>query len=137
MSHISKIELQIKDLEALKIACEQCGYQFVEGQKTYEWYGRFVGDSPMPEGLTEADLGKCDHAIKVPGASYEIGVKKMGSHYEMMFDYWQSGGLKGKPDKLFQPYAIAATKRAVKANRYRVYRENKLDNGAVELRIRM
>jgi len=138
MSHISKIELKIKDLAALKTACQECGYQFIENQKSYKWYGRFVGDSPMPEGLTEADLGKCDHAIKVPGADYEIGIKKMGGgHYEMMFDYWRSGGLEGKPDKLLQPYAIAATRRAVKANRYRVYRENKLDNGAVELRIRM
>lgn len=138
MSHISKIEMQIKDLAALQAACKQCGYEFVHGQTTYEWFGRFVGDSPMPEGLTVEDLGKCDHAIRVPGASYEIGIRKMDDgHYEMLFDYWQPGGLVGKPYKLLQPYAIAATKRAVKANRYRVYRENKLKNGAVELRIRM
>jgi len=138
MSHISRIDIKIKDLAALKTACQECGFEFVENQLTYKWYGTFVGDTPMLEGLTEADLGKCDHAIKVPGASYEIGVKQMdGGHYELLFDYWRSGGLEGKPDKLLQPYAIAATRRAVKANRYRIYRENKLDNGAVELRIRM
>ena len=79
MSHISKIELVIKDLEALKTACKRMGFEFREGQKTYQWYGRWVGDSPMPEGVTEEELGKCNHAIHVPGAKYEIGlsVKEM------------------------------------------------------------
>jgi len=138
MSHISRIELQVKDLEAMKQACADCGYEFIEGQKTYKWYGTFVGDTPMPEGLTVADLGKCDHAIRVPGASYEIGLRKMpDGHYEMLFDYWGPGGLSGKPDKLFQPYAIAATKRLIKKNRYRMIGEKKLEGGAVQLRVRM
>ena len=91
----------------------------------------------MPEGLTVEDLGKCDHAIRVPGASYEIGLKRVGDKYEMLYDYWSSGGLKGKPEKLFQPYAIAATKRLIKKNRYRMIGEKKLEGGAVQLRVRM
>ena len=137
MSHISRIELEVKKLEAMKQACADCGFEFMENQKTYRWYGRFVGDSPMPEGLTVEDLGKCDHAIRVPGASYEIGLKRIGDRYEMLYDYWSAGGLKGKPEKLFQPYAIAATKRLIKKNRYRMIGEKKLDGGAVQLRVRM
>ncbi len=34
MSHVSKIELEIKDLEALKAACQRLGVKFREGQKT-------------------------------------------------------------------------------------------------------
>jgi hypothetical protein len=137
MSHIAKIELQVKDLAALEKACQDIGFIFVANQKSYEWYGRFVGDSPMPEGLNESMLGKCDHAIQVPGAKYEIGVINMGDHYQLHCDQWGPGGLEGKSEKLLQPYAIAATKNVIKKNRYRLFKENKLENGAVELRIRI
>jgi hypothetical protein len=110
MSHIARIELKIKDLKALKAACQEVGFQFMENQKTYEWYGSFIGDSPMPEGLTVDMLGKCDHAIKVPGASYEIGVIKTGKDcYELHCDEWDEN-LAGQHKKLLQPYAINATK---------------------------
>ena len=66
MSHISKIEMEITDLESLKAACKRLGFTFQEYQKTYQWYGRWVGDTKLPEGILESDLGKCDHAIQVP-----------------------------------------------------------------------
>ncbi len=88
MSHIARIELEIYSLEELRRACKQLGLTFCEGQQTYEWYGRWVGDAELPEGLSVDDLGKCDHAIKVPGATYEIGIKKIGSKYQLLYDYW-------------------------------------------------
>jgi hypothetical protein len=110
VSHISKIELVIKDLEALKTACKRMGFEFREGQKTYQWYGRWVGDSPMPEGVTEEELGKCNHAIHVPGAKYEIGVVRKGNAYILLYDSWIKGGLTkhiGKDaGKLKQIYAV-------------------------------
>ena len=110
MSHISKIELIIKDLEALITACKRLGFEFREGQKTYQWYGRWVGDSPMPEGVTEEELGKCNHAIHVPGAKYEIGVVRKGNAYILLYDSWIKGGLTkhiGKDaGKLKQIYAV-------------------------------
>jgi hypothetical protein len=39
MSHISKIELVIQSLEDLKEACRQLGFEFMENQKTYKWFG--------------------------------------------------------------------------------------------------
>jgi len=110
VSHISKIELVIKDLEALKSACKRLGFEFREGQKTYQWYGRWVWDSPMPEGVTEEELGKCNHAIHVPGAKYEIGVVRKGNAYILLYDSWIKGGLTkhiGKDaGKLKQIYAV-------------------------------
>ena len=110
MSHVSKIELEIKDLEALKAACKRLGFHFRNGQKTYQWYGRWVGDSPLPEGITEEGLGKCDHAIHVPGAKYEIGIVKKGKSYILLWDSWVKGGLSkyiGKDaGKLKQIYAV-------------------------------
>ena len=110
MSHISKIELVIKDLEALKAACRRMEFEFREGQRIYQWYGRWVGDSPLPEGITEEELGKCDHAIHVPGADYEIGIVRKGKSYILLYDSWIKGGLTkhiGKDaGKLKQIYAV-------------------------------
>ena len=80
LSHISKIELEIKDLEALKKACNHLGFQFRENQKHYLWYGKWVGTQPLPEGITEEnELGKCDHAVHIPSASFEVGVVRKGN----------------------------------------------------------
>ena len=43
LSHISKIELEIRDLQSLKDACKKLGFQFMNGQKHYQWYGKGVG----------------------------------------------------------------------------------------------
>ncbi len=44
MSHVATIEIQIKDLAALKQAAKDLGLEFRENQKTYRWYGYSVGD---------------------------------------------------------------------------------------------
>ncbi len=31
----------------------------IKYQKTYQWYGRWVGDTKLPEGIPESELGKC------------------------------------------------------------------------------
>lgn len=93
MSHVAKIELEVTDLCALKSACRDLGLVFREDQKTYAWYGSWVGNYPLPEGLTAEDLGKCDHAILVPGARYEIGVVRRGGKYHLLWDPWHAGGL--------------------------------------------
>lgn len=140
MSHISKIETMIQDLGALKAACKRLCFEFVEGQKTYAWFGRWVGDTEMPEGLTVDDLGKCDHAIKVPGAQYEVGVVKVPGGYELRWDYFTSGGLMEplggqKAGKLMQAYSAEKLKREAPINRQRVIKEKVYANGYVELEI--
>lgn len=96
MSHVAKIDIQIRDLEALKKAAAVLGLEFRENQTTYRWYGRSVGDYPLPEGFTTEDLGKCEHAIGVPGAAgaYEIGIvrnKNGAAGYSMLWDFYQNG----------------------------------------------
>jgi len=114
MSHISKIELKIKDLEALKMACKRLNLKFRKNQKTYKWYGRFVGDTVLPEGVREEELGACDHAIHVPGADYGIGVLQRGKENILLWDSWIKGGLEKKlgkdAGKLKQIYAIEKIK---------------------------
>ena len=93
MSHVARIELEINDLDSLKAACKSLGLEFVPDQKTFEWYGRQVGNYPLPDGFTLEDMGRCDHAIRVPGAQYEIGVVKRRGKYTLLWDFWEDGGL--------------------------------------------
>lgn len=113
MSHVAKLELEIQDLNTLEKACNELGLELKRGQEHYKWYGRSVGDYPLPEGFTEADLGKCEHAIKIPNSpnAYEIGVVKNrgGRGYQLLWDFYAGGyGMQEKVgtngEKLKQAY---------------------------------
>ncbi len=104
MSHVSDFQLEINDLDALEIACKELGLELARGQKTYKWYGRSVGDYPVPAGFDVSDLGKCEHAIRIPGNStaYEIGVvpSRTGKGYTLIWDFYSGGmGLQAKVGK--------------------------------------
>ena len=132
MSHISKIELVIHCLEDLKDACRQLGFEFVKNQKTFKWYGRWVGDTPLPEGVKIEDIGKCDHAIRVPGCEYEVGVIKRGEHYVLLWDYYYAGGLieriGANAGKLKQAYTVSRVRKEARRKGYRVL-EKRIDQG--------
>jgi hypothetical protein len=123
MSHISKIELEVKDLGILSQACKKLGLEFIKGQRNYKWYGK------------EA---QCDHAIKVPGADYEIGVINNGGHYELNCDFYdqsiekvigkRGGGLK-------QSYAVEKTRIEARKKGYSVV-EIQTQNG-IRLHVRI
>ncbi len=131
MSHVVNIDLSISSLEALDDACKELGLELIQNQKTYRWFGQFVGDSPLPAGFTQADLGKCEHAIRVKGNSqaYEIGLvrsKTNPKEYHLLFDYWAGGGglvekIGGNQAmKLKDHYGAALMKRHVKKQGMRV-----------------
>lgn len=132
MSHISKIELKIKSLEDLKAACKHLGLEFREHEKTYRWFGKWVGDVPIPEGIKEEDLGKCDHMIHVPGAQYQIGVVKKEKEFLLLWDSWKAGGLEkvlGKDaGRLKQAYAVERIRRKSRKIGLRI-REQKTQKG--------
>jgi hypothetical protein len=100
VSHVETVNVTINNLAALRAACERLGVEFVEGKKTYKWYGRSVGDYPLPKGFTATDLGKCDHVIKVPGVDYEVGLvaaKDGGKGFNLIYDFYGPGaGLQRK-----------------------------------------
>jgi hypothetical protein len=140
MSHIVEMNFEIMDLDCLKTACKNLGFTFIENQKNYKWYGRWVGDTPMPEGLTTEDLGKCDHVISVPGCSYEVGVvkNKNGKGYSLQYDYYRRGGLEQVIGKYAAPikqeYITEVTKKAIKNKNYMLVKNTK-ENGKVKLRV--
>jgi len=125
-----------KSLSAMKAGAKRLGWEFRTGQKTYAWFGRFVGDTPMPEGLTVDDLGKCDHAIRVPGAKYEIGICKVAGGYELRYDYFKPGGLNPEMlGKFSQAYAAEQLKSKAPMFGKRVVSEKVHTNGYVELEL--
>lgn len=136
MSHISRIELEIKDLPALRAAIQNLGYQFRENQQTYAWYGRWVGDAPLPDGVSQEELGRCSHAIRVPGCSYEIGVVRKGQNYILLWDSWSSGGLSkvigNNAGVLKQAYALERIRREARLKHYK-FREKVLPNKTIQI----
>jgi hypothetical protein len=123
MSHISKIELEVNDLGTLSRACSRLGLELIKGQKTFKWFGKD---------------GKCDHAIKVPNADYEIGVIKAGNTFELHCDYYdpiigkaigRNGGL------LKQAYAVERTKAEARRKGYTVI--EKTTESGIRLQVRM
>ena len=116
MSHISTIELEVKDLGILNQACSRMGLIFARNQAEFKWYGK---------------KATCDHAIRVPGARYEIGIVKTGTAYELRCDFYdrnlvqavgQNAGL------LKQAYAVEKTKTEARKKGYRVM-ERRTDTG--------
>lgn len=96
MSHVSAIDVDIQDLDALGAAAEHLGLELVLDQETYRWYGTHVGDWPLPAGFTKADMGRCQHAIRIPGNSraYEVGVVRRRDGrpgFQLIYD-WFGGG---------------------------------------------
>lgn len=127
MSHVVAIEALITDLDALEAACAELGLELVRNQKSYKWYGTSVGDFPLPTGFTAADLGKCEHAIRVKGTTggYEIGVAKRRDGqpgYTLIYDFWGPGKALqdragDKCSRLVQEYTAARVVRGIRGAR--------------------
>ena len=120
MSHVVLIEdLDVTDLTALATAASMLGLELVRDQQAYKWYGRFVGDHPMPAGFEAQDLGRCEHVLRIPNdaRAYEIGVvrRKDGKPgYTLLYDFYGPGrALKDRIGAdgglLKQAYASAVT----------------------------
>jgi hypothetical protein len=97
MSHVTAIRtVPIKDEEALRTAVEELGGT-LERRNTYKWFGRSVGDYPLPKGIKVEDLGKCELVAKFPGINYEVGFAKVEGEEGLfpLFDFWgrSPGGL--------------------------------------------
>jgi hypothetical protein len=141
MSHVTQIAIEVTDLDALEQACRTLGLELRRGQTTYKWYGTYVGDSPMPEGMSESMLGHCHHAIRLPGWShaYEIGVVQVANNtYRLHIDEWQGGygmvALAGTNcAKLLQRYGLNVAAAQAKKEGMRVIGESLQQDGSIRL----
>lgn len=98
MSHVTCSLAVITDLDCLKrtLAAKFPALQWMEGQQKYNWYGSWQNDfstdqAAYKRGVDVDQYGKCEHAIRVPGCAYEIGVtkRKDGEGYTLVWDLWR------------------------------------------------
>ena len=126
MSHIKLIEPEREyRVPSLAVMAELMGAVMVRS-KSFQWYGRWVGDNPLPEGLVLNDLEEVSYEIKYPNSKYTIGVKEKNGKVYLLYDFWQGGfgleaALGGKDcRKLKQHYNMAEVLLAAKKQRRRV-----------------
>lgn len=151
MSHIATVDLEVHDLDALAEAAERVGLQLVYGQQTYHWFGSNVSNYPLPEGFTTADLGRCEHAIRIPPDAaaaagrlpYEIGIarRRDGKDGWLLFwDFWMGGfGLQERAgpncEHLSREYAgITATREAM-LHGFTLGEELRREDGSIRLEL--
>lgn len=99
MSHVVSSPVVVQKIDCLKKAVEKIhGLTWCEGQKTHAWYGSWQDDYAKKDaayklGIDPKDYGKCEHAIRVKGSTYEIGVVKRndGTGYALVWDFWGPG----------------------------------------------
>lgn len=156
MSHVALVEIDVTNLEDLAQAARRIGLELVRGQQTYRWWGESAGDYPLPPGFAEEDLGKCEHALRIPEPRaselcsknggekpYEIGVVRRRDGkpgYLLLWDFIAGGfGLTdvAGPElgKLKQSYALVAARRTALQQGFSVSERQQAD-GSVQLVLR-
>lgn len=146
MSHVVSIKTELTDIAALRAACSELGLTFKSNQSTYKWWGSSVGDYPLPTGFQAKDLGRCEHAIGIPGTQWEVGVTHARNPdgtqrkgYTLLFDFY---GSQGRPildalgdqnaSKLLQLYTVHKATMEAKAKGWLVQRQTG-KNGNINL----
>ncbi len=157
--HVVSIAIELTNLEAIKRACKRLGWKFKQGQTTYRWYPHgWQDDGPVPRHLLASDeeyekvkamtrperiafmnsvLGRCTHAIQVPGASYEIGLVSKGKAFVPAWDFWGTGGLKETAGSdLAQAYGVEIAKMTAEWNGHTVT-DHVQQDGTIQVRVQI
>jgi len=146
MSHVAKVELKVTDLDDLAAACADVGCTFDRDATEWEWYGEWEQDydsedAAFRHGIAPERYGTSDAGvIRVPGASYEIGVYRLpDGTFGLVYDNFNKGrGIEthlgaGLP-RLRQTYADRRTAKSfmeLRAKGYTVQRRE-LEDGSVQ-----
>ena len=122
MSHVAEVKTVFKNLDDIAAAAVRLGGKLVLGQKTFKWYSA---------------KGRADHAIKFPGASYEVGVTaQLDGTFRLQWDSWSTGGLLPymgeNAGRFSQAYGVEAARRAARVKGYVVHERTRQD-GHIEL----
>lgn len=146
MSHVSYIDLEVNDLDALERAASSCGLELVRNQTTIRWYGRWVrdyhgDDAAYKHGVSPDQYGHCTHALRIPDNkdAYEVGILDNGDGtYKIYFDHWGPGkaivdkiGRNG--EKLKQQYVKAKAIQALQKKGFSLKSEENLDSGTLKV----
>ncbi len=148
MSHMEcNIDALITDLDILERTLQEKfpTAKLMRDQKTHAWFGKWVDDfhgdkAAYRHGINPEDYGKCDHAIRVEGSEYEVGlvpIKRDGVEgWCAVWDNWRGHAIveafgRGS-EKLMTEYA-RMTAVVTAEQQGMTYQENVLDNGEIEV----
>jgi len=149
MSHVSYIDIEVNDLQALAEAARSCGLEFVENQTTIRWYGRWVkdyhgDDAAYKHGVSPSQYGHSTHALRVPDDpnAYEVGILDNGDGtYKIYYDHYGPGkaisdriGRYG--EKLKQQYVKAKAVQALAKKGFTLKSEENLDSGTLKVTLK-
>ena len=143
MSHVAAVTLVIRDLPALKAACKELGLEFRENQKTWAWFGQFLNDfdgkdAAYRNGIDPANYGQSEHAIRLPGCHYEIGVVRNNKgELTLAYDFFGEGrkirnALGAGCEKLVQHYGLNKAQMLARTKGYITQRKVQ-PNGDIKL----
>jgi hypothetical protein len=94
---VPECTIQPDQLDVFAEACVELGAEFMRDQTSFAWFGRWVNDYHGADAayrtIDPATFGTCAHAVRVPGATYEVGLVKMpDGTFRLMYDNWSGGG---------------------------------------------
>ena len=151
MSHVVKVELEVRDLQALEAACASLGINFDRTAKEWRWFGSWMNDyngedAAFTHGIKPDRYGKADAGvIRVPGCGYDIGIYavpgKEGT-YCLIYDFYAGGhGIekalgKALPD-LNKAYGAEVFKKQMKAKGLQVAKDvrTRTANGRLDIKL--
>lgn len=128
MSHIAKVSLEIKDLDAFARACTRCGVEFLRDVSEFRYY--------------RGKKAPCEHAVRVNSQAYEMGLRREAKGgWSLVADFYMGGmGLVDKVGEgaktLKQFYAVEASKSVAQRRGFTVqerWSSGKAGVGSVEL----
>lgn len=146
MSHVVAIKTAFNDAEALRSAFDALGFDVSEAE-SYRWWGYSVGDYPVPEGFTAAELGRCHFKATQRGATsggYEAGIidkeqlpanhparSAYPGRYIVQYDFFDQTlakklGSEGAPH-LCQRYAVEVARAQLRRKGYQLTEERQPD----------
>ena len=116
MSHIAKVEVKIKNMDAVRAACQELGLHLEEGQISEKVYG----------GTVTGNL-----SIKLPGWRYPMVIDTEKG--EASFDnYGGSWGDMAEFEKFQQQYSRQVTLSEFEGSDYTI-NEEALEDGSIEI----
>jgi hypothetical protein len=123
MSHFSRIATQMSDKNIVLKALKDLGFAYQEGDQQVTGFG---GQKTTVE-------------IRIPlKMSYDIGLRKKGTAYEIVGDWFGVRGLNQKEfsDKLMQRYAYHATRTKLEEQGFDMIEEKVEETGQIRIVLR-
>ncbi len=123
MSHFSKIKTRIIEKEFALKAIKDLGFTYEEGEQEVKGFG--------------GKKSAVDIRVKLP-LSYDIGLRKNGSTYEIIADWFGVRGINQKDftEKLMQRYAYHAARAKLEQQGFNMVEEKVEETGQIRIVLR-